>query len=84
MAPRAVGELARRMAHDSHIRHENYEFTGVHGPAPTFTYSHGPNLRHGDLGPVACGEHNLGTALGGSILESTYIGGPVPSLITNC
>ena len=82
MAPRTVGGLARRMAHGGHIHHENYEFIGVRGPAPASTYSHSPNLRHGDLGPVARSEHTLRTALCGSIPEFTNIGGPVPSLIT--
>ena len=35
MAPYTVGGLARRMAHDDHIYHENYEFIGIEGSAPT-------------------------------------------------
>ena len=71
------------MAHGGHIYRENYEFTSAKGPAPTSTYSHGQNLRHGDLGPMARGGHTLGTTPGGSILEFTYIGGLVPSLVTS-
>jgi hypothetical protein len=81
MAPRAVGGLTSGMAHGGHICRENYRFIGANGPAPMSAYSHGPNLHHGDLGPVAHGGHTLGTAPGGSILEVTYIGGPVPSLV---
>jgi len=71
------------MAHGGHILHENHEFTGVEGPVPTFTFSHGPDLHPRDLDPVAYGGHTIGTALCGSILEFTYIGGPVPSIITS-
>jgi hypothetical protein len=35
----------------------------------------GPNIHHGDLGPVARSGHTLGTASGSGILEFTYIGG---------
>ena len=83
LAPHIVGGLAGEMAHGVHIRRENYDFTGVRGPAPASTYSHSPNLRHGDLGPVARSEHTLRTALCGSIPEFTNIGGPVPSLVTS-
>lgn len=82
MAPRTVGELARETAHGGHIRHENYEYTGVKGPAPASAYGHDPNLRHGDLGYVAYHGHALGTAPSGNIPEFTYIGGPVPSPTT--
>ena len=33
MAPCTTGGLARGMAHDGHIRNENYEFIAVKGPA---------------------------------------------------
>ena len=75
MAPSTIGGLAGGMAHGGHIHRENYEFIGVRGPAPASTYSHGPNLRHGDLGPMAHSEHTLRTAFYGSIPEFTYIGG---------
>ena len=77
MAPRTNGGLARGMAHGSHIRHENYEFIGIEGPAPTSIFSHSQVLHPGDLDPVAYEGHTLGTALSGCILEFTYIGGPV-------
>ena len=75
MAPRTVGGLARGMAHDGHIHHENHEFIGVEGLAPASTFSRGPDLHSGDLDPMAYGGHTLETALSGSILEFTYIGG---------
>jgi hypothetical protein len=75
MAPSTVGGLAGGMAHSGHILHENYEVTGVRGPAPASAYIRGPNLRHGDLGPVACGGHTLRTVPDGSIPKFTYIGG---------
>ena len=78
MAPRTVGGLARGMAHDGHIRHENHEFIGVEGLAPMSAFSHGLDLRSRDLDPVAYGGHTLKTALSGSILEFTYIGGQYP------
>jgi hypothetical protein len=78
MAPRTVGGLAYGMAYSDHIHHKNYEFTDIKGLAPTSAYSHDPNLRLGDLGPVAHGGHTLGTTLHCSIPESTYIGGPYP------
>ena len=34
MAPRTVGGLASGMAHGGHICYENFEFTGIKGPAP--------------------------------------------------
>ena len=83
MAPRAADGLARGMAHSGHIRRESYEFTDVKGPAPASAYNRGPNLRHGDLGPVAHGGHTLRTSPGGSVPKFTYIGGPVPCLITS-
>jgi hypothetical protein len=52
MAPRTVGGLARRMAHDSHICHENYEFISAGGPAPMSTFSRAPNVRFEDLDPA--------------------------------
>jgi hypothetical protein len=78
MAPHTAGGLAHGMAYGDHIRHKNYKFTSIKGPAPTSAYSHDPNLHLGDLGPVAHGRHILGTALRCSILESTYIGGMFP------
>ena len=83
MAPRTNGGLARGMAHGSHIYHENYEFIGVKRPAPVSAFSRGQDLRPRDLDPVVYGEHTLKTTLNGSILEFTYIGGAVPSLITS-
>ena len=71
------------MAYGSHIRHENHEFTGVDGPTPTSAFSHGSDLHLGYLGSVAYDEHTLETAFSDSILEFTYIGGTVPSLITS-
>ena len=67
MAPRTVGGLAGRMAHSGHICRENYEFTRIGGPALASAYSCGPNLHHGDQGPVARGEHTLGNAPDGNI-----------------
>jgi hypothetical protein len=66
------------MAHDGHIRHENYEFTDIKGLAPTSSYI--LDLRFRDLDPMVYGRHTLKTALSGNILEFTYIGGPVPSV----
>ena len=76
MDPHTIGGLAGGMAHGGHIRRENYEFTGVGGPAPMFAFSRIPDLRSGDLDPVVYGRRTLRTTLSGSILESTYIGGP--------
>ena len=81
MAPRTVGGFAHGMDHGGHIHHENHEFTGVEGPVPTFAFSHGSDLHLGYLDSVSYGGHTLGTAFSGSILEFTYIGGTVPSLI---
>ena len=81
MAPRTIGGFAHGMAHGGHIHHENHEFTGVEGPVPTFTFSHGLDLHPRDLDPLVYGGHTIGTALCGSFLEFTYIGGPVPSII---
>jgi hypothetical protein len=75
MVPRTVGELASGMAHGGHIRRENYKFTSVRGPAPASAYSHGPNLCHEDIGPMAHSGHTLGTAPDGNIPEFTYMGG---------
>jgi hypothetical protein len=55
MAPCTVGGLARKMAHDGHIFHENYEFIDAGGPAPTSTFSRSLNLRFGDLDPAVYG-----------------------------
>ena len=52
MAPCTVCRLARRMAHGSHIHHENYEFIGVGGPVPTSTYGHVLDLYFRDLDPM--------------------------------
>jgi len=83
MVPSTIGGLAGGMTHGGHIHHENYEFTDVGGPAPASACSHGPNLCHGDLDPVARSGHTLGTTPDGSILGFTYIWGPVPSLVTS-
>jgi hypothetical protein len=82
MAPRTNGGLAREIAHGGNTHHENYEFIGVRGPAPASAFSCVPDLCSRDLDPAVYGGHTLGTALSGSILEFTYIGGPVPSLAT--
>jgi hypothetical protein len=71
------------MAHDSHIHHENYEFIGAEGSVPVPAFSRGPNLRSGELDPAVYDELTLGIAVRGSILEPTYIRGPLPSLVTN-
>ena len=84
MTPRTVGGLAGGMAHGGHIHHENYEFTNVKGPAPTFAYSRGSDLHPRNLDPIAHGGHTLGTPLRGCIPEFTYPEGPVPSLIAGC
>ena len=70
------------MAYDGHINHENYEFTVVGGPSPMSTFSRVLDLRSKDLDLTVYDEHALRTALSGSILEFTYIGGLVPSLTT--
>ena len=80
MAPHIVGGLACGMAHGGHIRHENYEFIGIEGPAPVSASSCGPDLYTRDLDPVDYGGHTLGTAHGGCILEFTYVGGQGPLL----
>ena len=80
MARRIVGGLAGGMAHDSQIRHENYEFTGVGGPAPASAYSRIPDLHFRNLDPVVYSRRTLRTATDISIPEFTYIGGPAPSL----
>ena len=82
MATRTASGFARGMAHDSNIRHENYEFIGNEGPAPVSALSHGSDLRSRDLGPEVHGGHTLGTTLEGCILECTYVRGPISSLIT--
>jgi hypothetical protein len=75
MAPCTVGGLVSGMAHGGHICHENYKFTDIGGLAPVFAYSHGPNLHHEDIGPMARSGQTLGTAPDGSIPEFTYMGG---------
>ena len=80
MAPHTIGGLAHGMAHGGHIRHKNYEFTGVRGPAPASAFNRVLDLRSEDLDPMVYGGHTLGTALSSSIPEFTYIGGPVSSL----
>jgi hypothetical protein len=57
MAPHTNGGLGHEMAHDSHIRHENYVFTSVGGPAPASAFSRVLDLRSGDLDPVVYGGH---------------------------
>ena len=81
MAPRTVGGLAREMTHDSHISHENYEFIGIEGPRSTSAFSRGPDLCLRDQDSMVHSGHTLRTTLGGCILESTHIGGPMPSLV---
>jgi hypothetical protein len=71
------------MAHDSHIRHENYEFIDTEGSVPASASSHGPNLHFGELDPMVYGGLTLGTTHCGSIPKSTYIRGPVSSLVTS-
>jgi hypothetical protein len=83
MAPRTFDGLTRGMAHDNHISHENKEFIGAEGSAPAPAFSRGPNLRSGRLDPTVYDRLTLGTAHRGSIPESTYIRGTVPSLITD-
>ena len=70
--------LTRGMAHGDHIRHKNYEFISAKGPAPTTAFSRGLDLHPRDLDPVVPRGHTLGTALGGCILEFTYVGGQYP------
>ena len=70
------------MARGGHIHNENHRSIGVEGPVPTFTFSHGLDLHPRDLDPLVYGGHTIGTALCGSFLEFTYIGGLVPSIIT--
>jgi hypothetical protein len=82
MARRTVSGLTHGMAHGSHIHHENYELIGAEGSVPAPAFSCGPNLRSGELDPAVYGRLTLGTTHCGSIPESTYIRGPVPSLIT--
>ena len=81
MAPRTVDELTGGMVHDGHIRHKNYEFISIKGPAPASARGYNPNLCHGDPGHIARSGLTLGTTFDGSILEFTYPEGPVPSLI---
>ena len=78
MAPRTNGGLTRGVAHDGHIHHENYEFTGVEGTTPVSVFSHILDLRSRDLDLAVYGRHALRTALRGSIPEFTYIGGQYP------
>ena len=80
MAPRTAGGLAGGMAHGGHIHRKNYEFISIKGPAPATAHGYDPNLYHRDPRHVAHSGHTLGTALGGSILEFTYLEGLVPSL----
>ena len=75
MAPCTIGGLAGQMAHDGHFQYENYEFTGIGGPAPTSAFGHILDLCFGDLDPAVCVEHALRTACSGSIPEFTYIWG---------
>ena len=63
MAPRTNGRLARGVAHDGHIHHENYEFTGVEGTTPVSVFSHILDLRSRDLDLAVYGRHALRTAL---------------------
>ena len=66
------------MTHDDHIHHKNHEFIGVEGPALASTFSHGLDLRFGDLDPTVYGGHTFSTAFSDSISEFTYIGGQYP------
>ena len=81
MAPRTASELAGGMAHGGHICRKNYEFTSIKGPVAVTAYGYDPNLCHRDLRHVAHNGHTLETALGGCILEFTYLEGPIRSLI---
>jgi hypothetical protein len=78
MAPRTIGGLTGRMADGGHISCENYEFTGIGGPAPASAFSRTLDLCYGDLDPAVYGRRTLGIALSGSIPEYTYIGGLYP------
>jgi hypothetical protein len=68
------------MALRGHINCKNYEFTSIKGPAPVTAHGYDPNLYHRDFGHVARSRHTLETISDGSILEFTYLEGPVPSL----
>jgi hypothetical protein len=80
MAPCTIRGLTHGMAHDGHIHHENYEFTGVGGPTPVSAFGRVLDLCSEDLDPMVYDRHTLRTTLSGSILESTNIGGQVPRL----
>ena len=71
------------MACGGHIRHENYGFIGIEGPAPASAFGHGLDLHSRGLDPVAYGRHSLRTTLSGYISKFTYIGELVPSLIAD-
>ena len=70
------------MVLDGHMRRKNYEFISIKGLAPASAHGYDPNLCHGNSGHVARSGHTLGTASDGSILEFTYLEGPVPSHTT--
>ena len=76
MAPRTIGGLAYGIAHSGHIRHENYEFIGIEGPAPAFAFNRNLDLHSGDLDPMVYDRHTLGTTL------SRHLPRLVPSLAT--
>jgi hypothetical protein len=78
MAPRTIGGLTRKMAHNGHILHKNYEFIGCEGSVPASAFRRILDLYSGDLDPMVDGGRTLGTALSGNILESSCIGGPYP------
>ena len=76
-------ELTQGMASTGHILLGNHVANHSKGPVLATTFGHGPDFHPGGLDPVVHGEHTLGIALGGCILEFTHIGGPAPSLITS-
>jgi hypothetical protein len=80
MAPRTISGLDS-MACGGHIHHKNYGFIGVKGPTHVSAFSRSPELHLRNLAPVVHGRHTPRTALGGYILEYTYLEGTVPSLI---
>jgi hypothetical protein len=83
MAPHIIGGLTGGMAHGGHICHENYEFTSVGGLAPMSVFSRNLDLCYRDLDLVVYSGRTLKTTHSGSITEYTYVGGPIPTLITN-
>ena len=66
-----------------HIFLENHVVNHTKGLTPTFALGHSLDLHLRNLGPATYGRRTLETTYGCCILESTYIGGPGPSLITS-